>query len=113
MSNTETYTMKKEGDFYTTKVNGIKFAFRKWSWGEKNSLSVSCGAINPLSGEVMFDNGRFNMGLMEKTVYKIEENKILPMSNEEISKLDGQLGDKLFHITQKINLVQTVETVNL
>ena len=109
---TETYTFKKEGNFLVTEVLGIKFGFRKWTWGEKNALSVQCSTIHPITGEVGFDSIKFNTSLLEKTVYKFD-GEFKPMTTDEVNGLDGGLGDRLYQITQKINLVQTIETVNL
>jgi hypothetical protein len=50
---------------------------------------------------------------MEKTVYKNDAGSLKQMTADEIGALDGALGDRLFQITQKLNLVQTIETVNL
>jgi hypothetical protein len=110
---TETYTFKKEGNFLVTEVLGLKFGFRKWTWGEKNTLSVQCSSLNQITGEVNFDSARFNTGLIEKTVYKFENDVYKPMTTDEVNNLDGGLGDRLYQITQKINLVQSIETVNL
>jgi hypothetical protein len=109
----ESYTFSKEGDFWVTEVLGKKFGFRKWTWGEKNALSVQCSSVNQLNGEVNFDNIKFNTGLMEKTVYKNDDGIFKSMSTDEINSLEGGLGDRLYQITQKLNLVQTIETVNL
>lgn len=110
----EQYTLsKEEGGFRSCEILGQIFFFRKWTWGEKNALSVSCANTNPMTGTVTFDNGRFNTGLIEKTVYKSVEGKPTVMTSAEVENLDSQVGDRLFRITQKINLVQTVESINL
>jgi hypothetical protein len=110
---TEYYTFSKEGEFYVTEVLGQKFGFRKWSWGEKNALSISCTNTNVMTGEMTFDNAKFNTGLIEKTVFKSLDGKFVPMIASEIDNMPAILGERLFRLTQKMNLVQSVETVNL
>ena len=66
-----------------------------------------------MTGQVTFDDSKFNTGLIEKTVYKVVDGKPVKMTDAEIQDLDGQLGDRLFRITQKLNLVQPVESINL
>jgi hypothetical protein len=108
----EKYDLKKEGELYTTEVLGAKFAFRKWTWGEKNALTSECSHVEPMSGYVSFDSPKFNETLLLKTVlYNNDGWK--PFTVEEIRNMDGQLGERLFQITQKINLVSNIETQNL
>ena len=110
---TEFYTLSKEGEFLTTEISGHKYAFKKWNWGEKNALSIACTTVNPMNGFISFDDARFDIGLVEKTVYKFDDGKATPFTSTEINGLDAQLGERLFRITQKFNLVQVVETTNL
>ena len=109
----EKYTLKKEGEFYTTEVLGTKFGFRKWTWGEKNVLTSECSHIDQISGMVSFDTPHFNEQLFLKTIYKFVDEKFAPFTIEEIRNADAQFGERLFRITQKINLVTNVETQNL
>lgn len=112
MTDNEVYTLRPEGDFLVTEVSGITFGFRKWTWGEKNALSTACATIHP-SGVVLFDNAKYNTGIIEKTVFKKEGDNFVPLSSDEINKLDGKLGERLFRITRKLNIVESEETVNL
>ena len=108
----EKYTLKKEGEFYTTEILGTKFGFRKWTWGEKNSLTSECSHIDQFS-VIRFDTPHFNEQLFLKTVYKFIDDKFVPFGIEEIRNADGQFTERLFRITQKLNLITNVETQNL
>ncbi len=109
----EEYTLKKEGDFWVTTVKDKPIGFRKWTWGEKNEASAKCTHLNPLSGLMDYDSQGFNEQVMVKTVYKFEGDKFVPFTVEEIRAMDGQVGERLFQITQKLNFVQMVEAQNL
>jgi len=112
----EDYNLQKEGNLYTAEVpsgSGAIFGFRKWSWGEKNALSAECTTMNPLSGFITFDSTRYNEMLVVKTVNKKVNELFTPLTIGEVQSLDGQLGERLFRITQAINLVQEVDARNL
>lgn len=112
----ENYELKKEGELYTTEIpsgSGLYFGFRKWSWGDKNALTSECSVINEIVGSVNFNSVHFNEQLLVRTVYKYEADKFVPLTIAEVREMDGQLGERLFQITQKLNLVSNVETQNL
>lgn len=113
MSEKETYKFEKEGDIYITTVCGERFAFRKWTWGEKNTLATECSTINPMTNEVSFDTIRFNEQLFIRTVKYEAGEKFVPFTIEEIRGMDAQLGDRLFRLTQKLNMVSNIEAQNL
>lgn len=112
----EEYKLNPEGNFYVTEIpsgSGTLFAFKKWTWGEKNALTSDCIVINPLNGFTTMDNIKFNEQLVLRTAFKKVEGNIIPFTLEEIKNMDGQLGERLFRITQAINLISDVETQNL
>ena len=109
----EKYKLEKEGDLYTTEILEHKFGFRKWTWGEKNALASECSHINPMNGMVSFDSSTFNEQLLLKTVFVEHDGKLEPYTIEEIRAMDGQLGERLFKISQQLNLVTNVEAQNL
>ena len=112
----ESYELKKEGEFYITEVpsgSGVNFGFRKWTWGEKNALTSECSIVNPINGAISFNGTYFNEQLLIKTVFKKQDDKFEPFTTEELRTIDGQLGERLFQITQKINLVGNIDTQNL
>jgi hypothetical protein len=109
----EKYQLVKQDNLYVTEVLGRKYAFRKWTWGEKNILTAECSQINPISGFISFDSVKFNEGLVLKTVLQDKNGKFEPFTTEEVRALDGQLGERLFKITQQLNLVSQVEAQNL
>lgn len=114
MSEKETYNFEKVGDLFITTVCGKKFGLRKWTWGEKNTLVSECSHTDPLSGFVNFDAVNFNEQMFVKTVfYEEPKGTFKPFTVEEIRRMDGQLGDRLFRLTQKINTVSQIETANL
>ena len=110
----EIYEFIKEDEFAVTEIMGTKFGFKKWTWGEHNATTASCAKFNPISGEASIDLQAFNEDLVKKTVfYKNEEGKFVPFTTEEIKTMDSQLGERLFQITAKLNLVGSVDTKNL
>jgi len=109
----ETYKMTVEGNYVTTEVLGKKYGFRKWTWGEKNALTAECSLVNPINGTISYNQVNFNEQFMLKTVYKSVDEKFEPLTVEEIRMMDAQLGERLFQITSKLNLVTNVETQNL
>jgi len=113
MSIKETYKLQIEGDYATTEILGKKYGFRKWTWGEKNALNSECSSVNPMTGGISYDQSRFNEQLLLKTVVKFEKEQPVPFTVEEIRALDGQLGERLYQITAKLNLITNVETENL
>lgn len=113
MIKNETYKLHKEKDLRVTEIRGKTYGFRKWTWGEKNTLSNQATRLNPLSGLITYDSAHFNLHLILLTVSKKVDGKFVKFSEEEIKNLDGQLGERLFQITQKLNLVQNIEAQNL
>lgn len=112
----ETYNLSKQGEYYITEIpsgSGIKFAFRKWTWGEKNALTSECSVVNPMNSVITFNSVHFNEQFFLKTVFKYENDTAVPFKIEEVRNIDGQLGERLFQITQNINLVSNVDTQNL
>ena len=109
----ESYKMVKEGDYYATEVLGQKYGFRKWSWGDKNALTTECSLINPVTGMVSYNQINFNEQLIYRTVYKFVHDKFEQITIEEIRTMDAQLGERLFQITSKLNLISGIETQNL
>mgnify|MGYP001580031210 CR=1 FL=1 len=109
----EEYKLVPEGEYLVTEVKGKKIGFRKWTWGEKNQVTTECTHMDPLSGFMSFDSKAFHEQLFLKTVYKFIDEKFVAFTLEEILALDGKMGDRLFQITQQLNLVQAVETQNL
>lgn len=109
----EVYELVKEGDLFVTTVCNEKFAFKKWTWGEKNALISECSHIDPISGIVNFDTIGFNELMFVKTIFYHDGSKYMPFTVEEIRGMDAQLGDRLFRISQKLNMVSQIETKNL
>ncbi len=109
----EIYEFAKEGDLFVTTICDEKFAFRKWTWGEKNALSNECTHVDPITGFINFDSGAFNEQLIIKTVLYNDGSKFVSFTIEEIRGMDAQLGDRLFRITQKLNTVSKIEIKNL
>lgn len=109
----EVYEFKQEGELFVTAVCGEKFAFKKWTWGEKNSLGSECTRIDPITNVVSFDSTGFNERMFLRTILYHDGSKYVPFTIEEIRGMDSQLGDRLFRLTQKLNLVSQVETKNL
>ena len=109
----EEYKLKKEGNLWVTTILDNRYGFRKWTWGEKNDVSAKATNLNPLSGALSYDSAYFNNQLLLKTVRKEVDGKFIEFSEEEIKNLDGQLGERLFQITQRLNLVLNVEAQNL
>lgn len=109
----EVYTLKKEGEFYTTEILGQNYGFRKWNWGEKSEASNAATQMDQISGFINYDSLKFNLKLITSTVYKRSDDKFVPFTEEEFKALDAQLGERLFQITQKLNLVSQVEAQNL
>jgi hypothetical protein len=112
----ENYELHKEGDLWVTEIpekSGQFFGFKKWSWGEKNTLLDDCTVVNPMNGMASVDTTKFNEGLIVKTVFKNVDGKFVPFTIEEVRTLDAQLGERLFRITQNMNLVSEIESRNL
>ena len=112
----EQYNLRKEDNLLVTEIpsgSGANFGFKKWTWGEKNAMTSECTIIDPLRGFVTIDSEKYNALLVAKTVFKKVEDKYVPFTIEEVKALDAQLGERLFRITQTINLVSEVEARNL
>ncbi len=112
----ELYELKKQGEYYISEVpsgSGVNFAFRKWTWGEKNALTSECSIVNPMNGDLRFNSIGFSEQFFLKTVYRYENEVTVPFTLEEVRNIDGQLGERLYQITQKINLVSNIDTQNL
>jgi hypothetical protein len=112
----ETYQLVKKDNYFIAEVpsgSNVVFGFRKWTWGEKNTLSTECSSINPIDNSVYFNTALFNEKMFVKTVFKYIDEKFVPFTLEEVHNIDGQLGERLFQIAQKINLVSTIDTQNL
>ena len=113
MSKEEKYKLRKKGDLWVTKVLDNEYAFRKWTWGEKNIISGQATKLDPITGLVTYDSAFFNLHLVQKTVLKKVGDKFVAFTEEEVRNLDGQLGERLFQITQSLNLVRNIEAQNL
>jgi hypothetical protein len=112
----EEYNLQKEGELYVTEVpigSGKRFGFRKWTWGEKNNLVNSCLSFDPISGVTTTDSNKFDEQLFVMTIFKEVEGKFVKFTVEEARNLDGQLGERLSRITQKLNLVKEIDARNL
>ncbi len=109
----ETYEFTKEGEFAVTEISGQRFGLRKWTWGEHNALTAQCTKFNQLTGEAIIDMQHFNEQLLLKTVFYKNEDKFVPFTIEEVKGMDGQLGERLFQLTAKFNLVSGIEAKNL
>jgi hypothetical protein len=102
-------SLKKEGDLYTTQLFGQDYAFRKWTWGEKNRTFSKCQRIGP-SGEIQFDQAEFNMTLLLSTLKKAP----FPINRETFDNYpDSPFIDLLVQITSKLNILNQFEIQNL
>lgn len=109
----EEYKLSRKDNHWVTEVLGKNYGFRKWTWGEKNQASVESTNVDQITGIVNFNMAIFNLRLVKSTVFKEENGKFVEFSEDEIKNLDGQLGERLFQITQKLNLVGRIESINL
>lgn len=109
----ETYKLHKEGNLWVTEILGKQYGFRKWTWGEKNSAASQATSLNPLTGVISYDSAKFNNQLMLATVHRGVKGKFEKFSEKELNELDGQTGERLFQLTQKLNLVRNIEAQNL
>jgi len=106
----EVIKLKRVNDLWVCTINGQEYGFRKWTWGEKNTLSSRCMRTDPMSGVPQFDSAEFNMQLLLSTL------KLAPfqVTREELTRHpDAILVDKLLQITQKLNILGQVEIQNL
>jgi len=111
--NKEIYKLHKEGDLWVTEILGSRYAFRKWTWGEKNEASNKATYLDPITGIINYNSATFNSQLLLATVQKEVDGKFKKFSEKEINELDGQLGERLFQITQSLNLIRSLEAQNL
>ena len=112
----ETYNLKKEGALWVGEIpsgSGVSFGFRKWTWGEKNQLTSDCTVINPMLNSVTIDSIRFNEQLVLRTVNKKVGDAYVVLTLEELRAMDAQMGERLFRVTQEMNLISEVEAKNL
>ena len=113
MSVKEIYDLKREGDLWVTNVLGKRYGFRRWTWGEKNEVTAKITHVDQITNAVSYDSAAFNLALFQLTVRKEVDGKFVPFTEEEIKTLEGPLGDRLFLLTQKLNIVGQIETINL
>ena len=100
---------KQEDGLYHTAINGEEYAFRKWTWGEKNRLYAKCSRFGS-NGEPIFESGEFTIQMLMTTL-KIAPFKITRENIE--SHPDSPLIDVLIKLTEKINLLGQIEIQNL
>ncbi len=105
----EEINVSKKGDLWECKIDGHDFAFRQWTWGEKNRAVSDCTRIGSES-QAVFDTSEFNIRLLLQTLKKapfaISRDALINYPN-------SRTVDKALQITSKLNLVGNVEIKNL
>ena len=106
---TQTIKLRKQGDLYECEIDGDKYDFRIWTWGEKNKVTEQCTRVLP-SGQQKLEVGEFNLCMLlatlKKAPFKIDRATIESYPNPKLI-------DLLIRITTKLNLLEDVEIKNL
>jgi hypothetical protein len=92
------YSVDIDGS-YCFSVDGQRYRFRQWTWGEKNRVTDASTALDPASGRLRVNIARFNELLLGTCLVSGLES-VTPAA---LRGLNPVLGDTLLSIAYWVN----------
>ncbi len=95
------YTLRPEDGTYVFEVDGGRYRFRQWTWGEKNRVIDAATVADPAGGRMRLDVARFNELMLAASLAAAEGvEEVTPAA---LRRLNPVLGDALLVIAYWVN----------
>jgi hypothetical protein len=101
------YTLRPEDGTYLFQVNGDRYRFRQWTWGEKNRVTDAATTVDADSARLRVDIARFNELMLATSL--VEADAVAPITPAALRELNPVLGDTLLAIAYWINELPATE----
>ena len=101
------YTLLAEDGTYLFQVDGGRYRFRQWTWGEKNRVMDASTVADPNSGHFRVDIARFNELMLATSL--VEGEPIEATTPKALRQLNPVLGDALLSIAYWVNELPETE----
>jgi hypothetical protein len=102
------YSHKSGDNGYTFIVEGGRYLFARWNWGEKNRITNECVVFNPDANRFEVNTIAFNEKMLTHTIVEmdIDGQKTKP-TLDIVRGFNAPLGDRLLMIAQWVNAIDT------
>ena len=101
------YTLRLEDGTFLFEVNGGRYRFRQWTWGEKNRVTDAATIADPDSGRLRVDIARFNELMLASSL--VEADAVASITPASLRELNPVLGDTLLAIACWVNELPATE----
>ena len=101
------YAVRPEDGTYLFRVDGDRYRFRQWTWGEKNRVTDAATTVDADSGRLRVDIARFNELMLAATL--VEAETVSPITPAALRELNPVLGDALLEIAYWVNELPATE----
>src|SRR5438034_9098524 len=101
------YTVDASDGSHCFAINGHRYRFRQWTWGEKNRVTGAAAITDPTSGRLRVDIARFNELILATSL--TEADSLASITPTTLRALNPVLGDTLLAIAYWVNELPDAE----
>ncbi len=94
------YTLRPEDGVYVFEIDGARYRFRQWLWGEKNRV-IDAATVTEAGGSVRVDLARFNELMLATSL--VDADGLKTVTPQALRQLNPVLGDTLLALAYWVN----------
>jgi len=94
-------------------IGEYKFTIRSLNWGEKNDCISAADRMNPITLMMETDQGIYRHQLLKRALVKMTKvSEDIPVTDENLRKLPMAVGDEIYIVAARMNMLSEQDRKN-